>query len=269
MSIQLDYTQSKDVSGTDFGSRNNTVNMRQVVLLNPSKRHGFRVLRIMLSNQIPNIYNYGGFDTTKINISNDGGATWTAMTLKNGIYTLQMIEECITDVCNQNGWLIKASDPALIISYNPATQIVYIKIDSTKLQVGTQFCVNFGVSKIYEMLGFNANACSFSVDGLHSATNVPQMDSQGNYIDVFMSCIQGTRYVNGQLSNSICRLPILSGGENEIIYPSANTGSVTPLIKAIIPSEISTFTIRFVNAMGRDAVFLMGNAIVEIELMEL
>ena len=267
MSYQLDYTASKNNSGSDFGTRNATINMRQPLNLSNEKSHSFRIIRIILSNSIPNIYNYGGFDSSKINISNDGGTNWYTIVIDNGVYTLQMIEDVITDAFNQRGWLIKSNDPAITLNFNPASQMIYTKIDSSKLETGgSQAQIDFSVSKIADMLGYTSPI--LSTDGLHTAQNVPQLDSQGSYIDVYCSAILGSRYVNGNISNAICRLPILSADNNEIIFPSAQTGSVAPILKANIPSSISSYEITFKNQYGRDAVFLMGNAVVELELID-
>lgn len=268
MSYQIDYNVSKDATtGLDFGTRDGTINMKQIISLNHSKPHAYRVARAILSNLIPNFYNYGNFNNLTFRISTDGGTNWVDCTLKNGIYTLKQIQQAFNDVFIQEDWLLSSTSPAVIIDVNPTTQIIYVKTDSTKLKAG-QVGIDFTVSSMYDTFGLTVAQGKIITDTMIVASNSPKMDAQGSYIDVYMTLIQSCRYVNGQISSTICRLPLQATG-NEIIYPSANTGSVSPIVKATIPSEISTFSVRFVNSYGRPAVFLMGNAIIELELIEL
>jgi hypothetical protein len=155
MSVLLDFNRSTDVlTSSAFGTRNGIVTLQQPIMFDSNKKKGFRVLRCILSPEIPNVYSYNGYDSTKINISNDGGATWVTVQLKTGIYTVQMIQDSVNDVANQLGWYTKSTDPAIVISYNPATQFVYTRLDSTKLAAPGQIGINYGVSQMYAMLGY-------------------------------------------------------------------------------------------------------------------
>ncbi len=269
MSLLLDYNRSIDsISGLDFGTRNGTINLRQPIYLDPNKKKQFRVLRVMLSPEIPNVYNSGGINTTTCNISRDGGATWITCLLKKGIYTISMLNDSINDVATLQSWWAVKGEYGFDLSYNPATKIVYIKLDSTKLAVGgTQLAIDFGVSQMGLMCGFSSTNNSFIVDGLHTADLSPQLDWQGQYVEIFCSIIQSTRWVNGQLSSALCRVPI-SASTSEIVFPSANNGMISPLINASIPSAIQSFDVTIKNAFGRDAVFLYGNASIELEIID-
>lgn len=120
------------------------------------------------------------------------------------------------------------------------------------------------------MMGYPHNACQFIVDGTFQAPNAPQIDTQGTYCDLTMSCIQNCRTVNGQTSNVISRMPLYTTpGQNEIVYPSGSTGLIAPLLQASIPYCISEYEVHFINQFGREVVFMMGNAILEVEIMDL
>lgn len=269
MSLLLDYNRSSDsTTGLDFGTRNGTINFRQPQYLDSNKKKLFRVLRVMLSPEMPNVYNTGGINTTTVNLSRDGGATWITCLLKTGIYTTTMISDSINNVAELQGWWAVAGDYGFDLNYNPATKMVYIKLDSTKLVApGTQLAIDFGVSQMGLMLGFSNTNDSFNTDGVHTADLSPQLDWQGQYIEVFCSVIQGVRWVNGQLSSALCRVPI-SASTSEIVWPSANTGMISPLVPASIPNVIQSFDITIRNAKGNDAVFLYGGVSVEIEIVD-
>lgn len=269
-SVILDYNKSSDsTSGLDFGTRAGTVTLQQPIILDNNRKKGFRVLRVILTPEIPNIYSYGNFDSTTINISNNAGTNWVTVQMKTGIYTIQMIQDSVNSVANQLGWYTNAGDPAIIISYNPATQYIYTKLDSTKLAGGGQIGIDYSVSQIFSMMGYAVGHSTLLADGLYTAQNPPVIDSQGTWVDIKMSCIQNTRWVNGQLSNTICRVPLQTTGGIEIVWPSANTGMVSPIVPASIPSIIQQFTINFLTNRGNELVVSYGNVSVEVEIMDL
>lgn len=268
MSLLLDYNRSTDATtGLDFGTRNGSVTLRQPIYLDANKRKMFRILRVMMSPEIPNVYNNGGIDTTKINLSNDDGATWVTCLLKTGVYTIGMLNDAINNVAELQNWWKTAGDFGYELNYNPATKMVYVKLDSSKLSVGTQLAIDFGVSQVGQMLGFSATNDTFKTDAVHTADLVPKLDWQGQYVEVFCSIIQGVRWVNGQISSALCRIPI-SASASEIIWPSANNGMISPLIPASIPSAIQSFDFTIKNAYGRDCIFLYGGVSIEMEIVD-
>ena len=268
-SILLDYQSTKDVStGLDFGTRNGTVSMQQPQYLDAEKKKLFRVIRVMVSPEMPNVYKYGGVDTTSLKLTADGGATWVTLALKTGIYTIAMLQDAINDVGTQASWWKTAGDFGYTLGYNPATQIVYVTMDSSKLGgLFTQLGINFNVGNMADMLGFSSSNSSFVTDGLHTANLPPQMDYQGQYVELFCSIIQGCRWINGKLSSSICRIPITQS-QSEIIYPSGNSGFISPVVHASIPAFIQSFDIKLINQRGNDAVFMYGGLTVELEILD-
>lgn len=270
MSQQLDYVAHKDsTTGLDFGTRSGQVNLQQPMYFDMNKKRAFRVIRCILSGQIPNIYAYGDFDNTTVRITRDGGTSWNTVQLTRGIYTVSQLSASINDTAIQHNWYTDPTDPAIRMSYNPATQYIYVSLDSTKLAIaGGQIGIDFSVSRIHEMFGYPQSASTFLVDGIHQAPNSPQMDVQGTYCDVAMSCIMSARMVNGTPSNIICRLPLDAAGQNEIVFPSGNTGMISPLMRANIPYCISQYSVQYLTQFGREVVFTMGNAILEVEVMD-
>lgn len=269
-SVLLDFNRSTDATtGLDFGTRSGTVNMTQPRYLDSNKSKAFRVLRVILSPEIPNIYTYGGYSNDKARISNDGGTTWQTVVLKPGIYTIAMMQDSLNDVANQLAWYAKADDPAIVINYNPATRMVYTKLDSTKLAAPGQIAVDFAISSMCTVLGYPSSAATFIIDGIHTATLTPKLDAQGTYVEVFMTCIQNVRFVNGSLSSVVCRIPIQSSGQTEIIWPGMNTGLTSTFVNANIPSVINSYNVNIRTASGSECVFLYGNVIIEVEIVDL
>jgi len=271
MSVLLDYKSTKDpTTGLDFGYRSGNVYMKQQRQSDENRKKAYRVIRVILSPEIPNIYSYGNFNNTKVNISNDGGTTWISVNFKNGIYTIQEMQDSINNVANQLNWYSKSTDPAFILNYNPATRFIYTKIDSSKMLLPSQFAVDYSVSAFYQMLGYTSLTCTFLVDGLFTASLSPQIDVQSTYLEIFMSCIQGTRWLNGNLNSAIARIPIsTSSTATEIVFPSATTGYISPTVPASIPSTIESFDISIRTGNGTECVFLYGNCIIEVEIIDI
>lgn len=271
--VFLEYTATSDsTTGNTFGYRKGIVNMIQPITFDPNKKKAYQVQSVILSPEIPNVYNYDGFDNTKVKISNDGGTTWVTVQFPNGIYQINMIEATVTNAFLQAGWIPDETFVPIVIDYNPATRLVYIQVDTTKLSVGTQAAVDFGASQMYRLLGFpTAVSAKFLLDGTFSATLAPEVDTQGTYINVVCNAINASRFINGQLSNVIAKVPIVNSGNGiEIVFPSASTGSInTPFIEASIANYLPSFTIDFLQPNGKSAVFLYGNAIVQLIIQDI
>lgn len=255
------FTSTKDsIYGTDFGTRDGTVTMIQPVHFNPSKQREYQIQNITLSQEIPNIYSYGTFNNSTMQISNDGGTTWTTVQFANGIYTVNMIQDNIINAFLKAGWITDSTKTPLILNYNPATSLVYSITDSTQLISGT-VGVNFGSSSMWQLLGYSSAANSkFTVDGTYSAQLPPQIDWQGSSINVICSAVQYARSINGNFSNVVAVVPIVTTStSNEIVYPSGSTGNInTPFIGAYIPSDIMSFNIQFQTPSGLPVVWLYG-----------
>ena len=266
-SILFDTTSSTSATGDDFGTRTKQVTLVQPVTFNDNRPRKYRVNRVILSPEIPNIYSYGSFNNTQMRISINGGVAWSIVQFSNGVFTINMIQDSITNAFAQTGSLVVGGIP-VIVSYNPATHFVYVTLQSTALTAG-QVGVDFGFSSFYQLLGFDTPAHSkFIADGTYTAQGIPNLDSQGTSILVSMDIIQGARYKNGVFSNIVCRVPIVvAASQVEIIYPSGSTGFISDWIKSSIPSTIMTYTIDYISEKtGSPIVFLFGNATLEIEI---
>ena len=269
MSVIIQYSSSKDSqTNLDFGTRSGRVQLRQAINLDPNKGKGFRVIKVMVSGQIPNIFNYNGQDNTKINVSKDAGLTWDTIQMQNGIYTVQMLQLAIRNGLLLLGYVANVTDASITLSYNVATQYVYVTLDSTKLLLPGQLGIDFSVSQIYQALGYTFGASTFIVDGAFSATNPPLLDVQGNYLEIVTNICQGCRWSGSNISNVLCRVPIIAT-DNEIIFPAGSTGFVSPLTRASIPSTISAYDVNILNERGQETVFMFGGFSLELELVDL
>jgi hypothetical protein len=257
----FEYTSSLDsILGTEFGTRDGTVTMIQPVRFDDKKHREYQIQNITLSQQIPNIYSYGNFNNTTMQISNDSGVTYSTVQFSNGIYTVQMIQDTITNAFLKAGWITDITKIPIIVNYNPATSLIYVILDSANLSAG-MLGVNFGSSSMWQMLGFDTAAHSeFVLDGTYSAQLPPQIDWQGSSINVSCSIVQYARSINGTFSNVVARVPIVtSSTSNEIVYPSGVTGNISmPFVAATIPSDIMSFTVQFKTPTGLPVVWLYG-----------
>ena len=260
---------SKDATtGLDFGTRDLTVNLKQPISLDPSKRKCYRIAKVILTSAIPNVYSYGSVDNTTINISKDGGTTWTTIKIQTGIYTIAELNTLINTTVSS--WWADTSNPGFHLSYNPGSQYVYVILDSTKLASAGQVGIDFSVSQQWKFLGYNQSSCTFITDGTYTAPNYPQIDFQTTYVDIYVSCLQNTRFYNGAVNNTVLRLSIEnSGNVNEIVFPSGATSTISSYITCSMSNYISSYDVKFINGAGNPLVVMYGNSIVEIELCEI
>jgi hypothetical protein len=143
-------------------------------------------------------------------------------------------------------------------------------MNSAKLAPGgSQLAINWGASQIFAMLGYTNASSLISVDGVTSATLPPQLDVQGTYVEVYVDCISSARTVNGSPSNCICRIPVMASAGNETVFPSGSTGMISPIYPANISSYVSSYTVSFKNKNGTDTVFMSGNAILQLDIMNI
>jgi len=267
--VFTDYSSSVDpVYGTPFGIRRGNVSLVQPVQFDSNKKKEYQVVRVILSPEIPNVYSYGSFNNTQIRITNNAGISWSIVQFPNGIYTTSMIQDSITNAFLQAGWISISSSPPVIVSYNPATRLIYSMINSANLAVGTQAGIDFGYSQFYNMLGYStpANAI-FIIDGTYSAQLPPNLDTQGTTVVITCSLIQGSRYSNGQFSNIVCRIPLVTTtSQIEICWPSAATGLLSPIIECSTSNAVMNYTVDFTTESGQSMVWLYGEVIFELDI---
>lgn len=267
--VLLDYTSKTDsLTGLPFGRRMGQVTLVQPIQLDPNKKKKYQVIRTIISPEIPNVYNYGNFNNTQIRISNNGGISWSIIQFNNGIYQIDMIQDTITNAIAQAGWLGTSTTP-IIVNYNPATQYVYIILNSSGI-VGTQIAVDFGYTPFYNLLGFSTTSNAiFITDGTFSAQNPPQIDQQGTTCLIVCSLIQGCRYTNGIYSNIVARIPLVqSESQIEIVWPSASTGLLSPEVECSMSSTVMNYTVDIQTESGQSMVFLYGNFILELSVTD-
>lgn len=259
-SVIFEYRQTSNTPGT----RDGTVKLaNSLAIPQGDTLKGVRLMKAVISKQIPNIYSYLGFDNTKIRVSTNGGALWTILQLTPGIYTVPYLNSAINAGIASLNWLSNVANPCLNLNYNPATGLVYLEIDSTKLIAG-QFGISFTLGNIAETLGFGA-VKTFVADGLYSADLQPQMDSQGTMITVQLNDLCSTLRIDpsGASNNTLCVIPIDSNNPNEIIFEPR----ISPIIQTTLPPHIHQYSIKFINGLGRPMYLITGNVLVEFEVI--
>lgn len=208
-----------------------------------------RLIKASISSNIPNIYTVSSQNLNNglLAVSRDADEatpTWTNIQLPNGVYSVQYINAAINSAISD--WWADASDHGIYLSYNYATQLVYIELDSTKLASGSQLGIDFSLSDISTLLGFTDETTQQIItDGLSTATSYAKLDFIGNTISVQLNGFGPLSIKNGIPSNELCTIPLATSTvTNEYLYPS--NGIITPLIplqNRIL--NLSTYTIQF------------------------
>jgi len=237
--------------------------------LDNSKKYALRVLSCRLSPIIPNIFSNTSNDTTMLDISNDNFATRTTVVMAGGSYNVPQINLAIQNIIQNLNWNTDNNDSAFWLAVNPVSSLCYVRLDSTKLALGTQICVDFtsqSTSTLNELLGFIAPV-SFNIDGLHDASTIPIVDYQGSNINIRTS-FTNTSYLNGTPSNILCSFPASVTG-NEIVYPGINTGLISPILNCDIPYIINGFDIKIENQRNNKSIYFgYGSITLQIEVIE-
>jgi hypothetical protein len=240
--------------------------MQQPIYLDANKKKFVRLIKSVISPEIPNIYSYGDFNNTSLRISQDKGVTWDTVTLQTGVYSIAAINDAIVNVSNQlNYWKTPAA-PGFELNYSNSTSYAYVYIDSSQLTAGGNFYIDFSVSQIWQLLGFTSTTI-IQVEGFTQAPNLPLVDAQGNIVDISVSILQGIKYINGVPSNVLVTVPIQTPtAGNEIVYPFS--GIPSPIIEVTIPQYISSFTVNFLNSEGKPIIWSQGNVLLEFEIIQ-
>jgi len=250
------------VSSNDPGIRDGTVLIKNPIRIT-AKRSGIQLMKVAVSRQIPNIYNYGGFNNTQFRISKDDGVNYSTFNIPEGIYSVLYLKQFIVGATNSLNYWIDPNVPGFNLSYNNATQLIYVEIDSTKLQIPSQFRIDFSVSDLWDTLGFSLNPIII-IDGISIADKNPKIDAQGSYISVELNSVCDYLRVSPDGTNSriLCVIPIESNTTNEILYLQ----QFQQIILCTLSQTISQFSIRFLNGYGRPLYLLTGNVLVEFSI---
>lgn len=235
--------------------------------LNRNKPLYIRLIKFSISSYIPNVYNYNGTNNGLLRTSKDGGATWDIIQLPMGVYSIPLIQAAIQDVIST--YWADPSDQGFFLRYNSATFQTYIEIDSTKLAVAGQFCIDFGYSTslIYELLGFTGTKL-FNTDGLNTAPSYAKLDWFGNNISVLLNGVGSISIKNGVSTNEFCVVPLSSSeNENEYVYPMS--GIVSPWIIINSLDSLSQFSVKFVGESNQPIYVFQGSVNLIFEISQI
>ena len=236
------------------------------------------------SSSIPNVFSYssnqGGttftFNNTRIGVTRDNGATWLAINLPNGVYSIPVIAAAINDATITAGWWTPAvpQTTGFTLSYNLATSIPYVAIDSTMLAApGTQFGVDFGYlgSTMWSTLGFStALLGKIQANGLTSAQDQAQLDTYGSSIHMHLRGFGSLAVLNSVQSDLFAVASLINPGgvvPPAYIWPQ---GQQMPKIKLWgASSPLSKYSFSFDGANELPLVWLSGSSIEIVFLIEI
>ncbi len=184
-------TRSKD--SIQFIVSGNTTNIRTQfdppIKLNRDSKYEIALVNLETYYSFPNI------DSTKnlIRYSNDSGTTWTNISIPEGSYEIDDMNEYITQQMKQNS------------HYDTANNVPYISITAnantlkTVMTIATNYQVDFRpVNSLNKVLGFNNSLYTAGYYESENLVNILSLNSLFVHIDI----INGS-YVNGLQKQSI------------------------------------------------------------------
>ena len=223
-----------------------TIRLNEAIRFVAQQRLFIKLIKVSFSSNIPNIYTIGStFNNGLVKVSKTGGAPWTSIQLPDGIYTSRYVAAAINTAIAS--WWTDEVDPGFTVSYNSATQLVYIDLDSSKLVGGVgQLAIDLSASDIHKVLGYNTIGNQiFNTDGLHGADSPARFDYIGNTISVILTGFGPLAIKSGARSEELCTVPLsTSTVTNEYIYPS--NGISTPVVLLTSPPvNLTTYKVAF------------------------
>lgn len=269
----FNYKRSVNALSTFNGTDYITIPQR----INVSRPHTIMVQTASITSNIPNVYNATALtdlpaaervNTGLVRVSKDGGANWTSVQLTNGVYTPLNISNAINAAISS--WYTLDTDPAFTIHSNSVIGICYIVIDSTKLAVPGQMCVDFAYnnSKMGELLGFVA-VSQFILDGTYDSDAYPKLDWFGNYVDVHVLGFGPLSVVAGKSSDTAISIKLETAtAVNSYSYPLTTGEHPFERPVASIPETISSLSLKFTGRDDKTIVCYDGEVSVIIVLKE-
>ena len=257
-----------------LGRADGTVTLERPIYSTYGGVFRIRVMQIEMSSYIPNVFTEGTFTNAVIDVSDDGGATWSHVALGNIVTTITHIAAAINSACA--AWWTDVNDPGFIMGTNSDTDITYLIMDSTKCAVpGAQLAINFApviagnTSLAYELLGF-VTVKQFIADGTYAGSHYPNMDWFGNSVKVILDGCGTLGTGNEKDDQELCSVPLSTANVlNEYVYPSS--GIVVPWISCDVHGAWDKYSIRFVgsraNADGTERAILWTQGHVSVKFM--
>jgi hypothetical protein len=269
MSSQI-ITYSKQL--TTFGTPNSDGNIDLSPPVKIGSRCAVRLINFYIDAQICNIFNDGIINNGLFRISNDGFATQTVGQLENGVYsTVTQITAAINELAASLGWWTNPVDPGFEIFSNTVLGKNYIIIDSTKLAVPGQLCIDFGYnnSKLGLLLGFVTPA-SFILDNTYAADEYAQQDYIGNEISVHFIGSGYLSLINNQDSTEIARINLSDSSVKNtysflIIQQPAI--SIKENRNGLTSYQVKIYGTRFDNNTPRPIYLLNGSVYLKLEII--
>lgn len=218
-----------------------------------------QVLKVTFSSRIPNVYQSGTFNNGFIRISRDAGATWEGFQMPNGVYSVPFIESAINEAAKTAGWWADDTDPGFKLAYNLATELVYITMDSAKLNApGGQLGIDFSASSVSDLLGFSAIK-TFVIDGTYSADVNARLDWFGNAVSLIIEGLGSISLMNGRSSYEYFSMPLSATSvTNEYVFTRETF--VAPKVELQPLENLTFFEIKFRGSSG-DVVYILDGSV--------
>lgn len=227
----------------------------------PNKEQTMQLIYGQITGVLPNVFSYGTWNNTVVRVSQDNGTSWSEITLRPGNYQVGDVSYAINETISD--WYTNPDIPAFKLESNVAEEKCYITIDSTKLKVAGQFCIDFSYSDIWKTLGFET-VKSFNTDGQFAGSHIPDLDHFGYFMDINIDGFGDLSISNSSVSNSIAICPLTSSTGSYEINRQMTTASTLNTL-----NEVRSYTIKFVGAReNRQIIFAECDLVLVFELKE-
>jgi hypothetical protein len=241
-----------------IGTIDGNTRLKTMITFTTPRHLQIKVQQVAVAVNIANVMNYGGVNNGFVNVSKDGGSTWTSIQLSNGNYTsMDMIAAGINAAVPT--WWKTQSDgvtiiPGFVIQYNLATQIPYITLKSANLATTGTLAIDLSVSQISTLLGFTDPTNQVLIDGhgtapytsLFPANVQASIDWYGDAILVWCDGFGPLGIYNGVSNNILCSIPLSTAyqkGSTEYVFPFALPMPIIETSTAV--PKIDSFSFRF------------------------
>lgn len=251
---------------SSFNKLDVTVGMNPPVRLDPKKEYFIRGIHAQLSSRIPNVFKALDyvFDNSVVYVRQGIGGNYTKIQLSYGNYTAQQMGQAIN--AQIASWWSNPSDPGLIISANSVVDKISISIDSSKLAMGGQFCIDFSQNQLHKTFGFLVANSIIEADGVYYSTEEVKMDTQSTTMDISVD-LTTCRNMNGKLSNILFSVPLIlaQNSTTDFLYPPPGT-AVIPLLPYNGVNTITSYTIKYRTSEDKPFYFLNGTNSLEFDI---
>lgn len=244
-----------------------TIQLNNPLIFNPNKSHYVKIIEAVISSHIQNINSF--YNNNKIRVT-IGVSTIYDIVLKNGSYSFKDIQNAIENVLIQNTLIRIDPDSSnylhpILIDGNEVLQRLYITIDNTALVTPEVITIDFSISNISKVMGFNS---IISGNGLHEGDSISQMDFFGNSARIILDIGSDLVVINEKSTKEICAIQ-LNTTTTDNFYSLFKNVSYTPKIQFSSINQLTNYKIKILGKNDMFLYFTDGDISISFSIIEI